>query len=426
MQKNWLILLCFVLLCSRSWAQYDAWLGTWQAQYRPSPSASLITMELKVGYSEKSVLYPACIKLRTDSFNATYEVLLVRKNARQLAISRNKYTVDEKPFSIGDGMLLLNGLLDMSRDFKGQPLLTLNRMQLKQNPLKIKDSVAAHKQMAECVFDFLQHAEITFNKLDGIPWKDIYSERVLSPSLSPAYFGLLDTIYIPTRDATVHLSSQNKNDIVSLAANGKMMLEQTYLSKKDYAEDILLDTGVNIVVFFAENFNDEQPNKGRVNFEFGRKKFKLDFSRKDDSAASFIAVKLYFEHDKTRDTYFSDYKFDERTLAKNEKLIGSVKAVSKQITLAIWDDAVEDGDTISININNKWIAKGFPVKKIVQFMTVTLNPGPNNITFIGDNLGSIPPNTSVLEIIDGKKRKSFLLETVPGETNLLKIFYDLR
>jgi hypothetical protein len=56
-------------------------------------------------------------------------------------------------------------------------------------------------------------------------------------------------------------------------------------------------------------------------------------------------------------------------------------------------------------------------------MTITLSPGSNTILFAGENLGSIPPNTAVLEIIDGRSRKAFFLETVPGESNLLKIFY---
>lgn len=425
MIKSWLIIFFFVLLLPAAYAQYEAWPGTWLMQYSAPGDTVSVSMQLKIGNSEKGILYPACIQLNSGGFSGTYELLLVKKNSRQLAISRNKYAVSEKPFSLEDGMLQLNGMLDLSRDLKGLPVLTLNRMLLKQNMVSIKDSLPYDQRVADRLLHFLKSTDIFFNRVDGIPWSDSLGERVLSPTYSPVYYGLLDTIYIPSRDAAVHFSSQNKNDIVSLAANGRMLYEQLYLSKRDYADDILLDTGVNIVVLFAENFNEEMPNKGKVNFEFGRKKFKFDFARRDDSAAVFIAAKLYFEHDKDKDTHFSDYKTNERVRA-NEKLIGSVKTQSKQITLALWDDAVEDGDSVSISINNKWIARGFPVKKNVQFLTVTVEPGPNTIMFIGDNLGSIPPNTSVLEIIDGKRRKSFLLETVPGETNLLKIFYDLK
>ena len=113
-------------------------------------------------------------------------------------------------------------------------------------------------------------------------------------------------------------------------------------------------------------------------------------------------------------------------MQQNERLLGSPLSVSQQLTLAIWDDALEDGDSISININGKWIRKGFPVKARPQFITVLLEPGSNTISFAADNLGAIPPNTAIIEIIDGKKRKSFSLDTVLGESNLIKVLYEVK
>jgi len=45
--------------------------------------------------------------------------------------------------------------------------------------------------------------------------------------------------------------------------------------------------------------------------------------------------------------------------------------------------------------------KGLAVKKQPKFVKVKLYSGENKIIFIADNLGSISPNTSILEIIDG-------------------------
>jgi len=111
---------------------------------------------------------------------------------------------------------------------------------------------------------------------------------------------------------------------------------------------------------------------------------------------------------------------------RSGRIIGDFITQLPQLTFAIWDDAVEDGDTISLSINNKWITQNFPVKKKPQFLTVFLQPGTNLITFSANNLGSIPPNTSVLEIIDGKKRKSFYIETDLNRNNLVRIYYDIQ
>lgn len=414
------------MLPAASFAQYDVYPGTWQMEFIPEKGGAAIQLQLKIAVAEKNILYPAQLSLQCDSFSADYQLLLVKKNSRELAISKNKYTAAEQPFSLGNAMFLLNGIFDHSRDFKGNPVLTIHRLHTQHQLSVLPDTMKLHKKIAASLLEFLKNAEIRLSKQDGHPWKNSYSERILTPSQSPAYFGLLDTIHVPVRDGFMDLSSYSKNDIVSASLNGKVILEQQYLNRRAYRDDLLLDTGLNILVLFSENFSSQSVNKGKMDLEFGKKKYKLDLSRRDDSAASFIAAKLFFEQDKNKEIYFQENDAPDKPLRQNEKLLGSVVANSRQLTLAVWDDAVEDGDSISVNINGEWVAKAMAVKKNPQFITVTLKPGANTITFIGDNLGSIPPNTSILELIDGKKRKSFMLETVPGEDNLLKIFYDLR
>lgn len=421
------LFICLLLISATAPAQNDAWPGTWEMEYTPAKNSPAVHMRLQIAEAEKNVLYPAQISLQCDSFSASYALLLVKKSSRELAISKNKYAVSEKPFSLSNATFFINGIFDNSRDAKGNPLLTLNRMQTKHQSALRLDTLKANRPVAEQLLAFLRDADIKLSKSNSIPWAGNYSDRITSPSQSPAYFGLLDTVYVSTRDGVADFSSYNKNDIVSASLNGKLFIDQLYLDRKAYHEELLLDTGTNIMILFAENFQNQSPNKGRMEFEFGKKKMKVDFSRKDDSAAVFIAARICYELDRNKEIHFEEYDDSkENPLKQNQKMIGSVKAVSKQLTLAVWDDAVEDGDSISVNINNNWVAKGLPVKKNPQFITVTLQPGPNTITFVGDNVGSIPPNTSVLEIIDGKKRKSFLLETVPGEDNLLKIYYDIK
>ena len=116
----------------------------------------------------------------------------------------------------------------------------------------------------------------------------------------------------------------------------------------------------------------------------------------------------------------------ETALLRSLKPVGNIKANARKIILALWDDAVEDGDTISLNINGHWVVQAFPVKKKPQFIEVTLDPGPNKIVFIADNLGAIIPNTAIIEIIDGRQRRSFMIDTDLGHNNLISILYELR
>lgn len=412
-----------------SFSQADPFVGSWQIDN--SGVESNMRFTLKIASPEKSILYPAHITIQCDSFSADYELLLVKKSTRELAISKNKYARVERPFSLTKQLFYVNGLFDLSRDLKGQPTLNLRRIQFNQKENEaIPDTVKRNPALLQTFNQLktaLQEKDIKLYKQNNIGWSSDYANRILSPAISPAYFGLADTIYMPTRDGMISLSGGKKNDVVSVSINGNGIVDMLEVSKKNYNQDVLLDTGLNIVVLYADNFANGLPNKGRLIIDCGKKKVTLDFSNHGDSAASFIAVKLYFAREKEKETFFDNYTASSnRPLKENEKLLGTLTSTARQLTLAVWDDAVEDGDSISINVNGKWIVRGFPVKTKPQTITITLDPGPNTITFIGDNLGSIPPNTSLLEIIDGKRRKSFTLATTIGEENLVKIFYDLQ
>lgn len=410
------ILLLLLFLKISAAAQTDPFCGIWQIENTTTPP---VCMQLKIGTAEKGTLYPAFITIQSGSFYGAYQLLLVKKNAWQLAISKNKYAVTEKPFHLD--MVPLNGNFDLGRNGKGQPQLIINRLPLKQSSRTMADSaaMALQKIIAAGVLQFI--------RISNTPWKDDYTNKILNPSLSPVYFGLTDTAYVNNRYGNYQVSTGNKNETTSAVYNGRPLFEQWLLTKKERSEEIMIDTGSNVLAFFADYKLNSPLSKAVQRFEFDTRGFYLNFNNTDDSGASFIAAKVTVLQDKEKIYSFQPYSYPgpgEPPLQNNERLLGSIKSISKELTLALWDDAVEDGDTISITINGNAVAKNLLVRKVPQFITVTLNPGPNTILFVGENLGSIPPNTSVLEIIDGKRRKAFFLETVPGENNLLKIFYD--
>ena len=247
-----------------------------------------------------------------------------------------------------------------------------------------------------------------------------------------------------SKDGLAKFPGNKDADIVSLTLNGSTIVDQVDSKKNREDEDFLIDTGLNIITFFADEFGKNAPSGAAVNLVFENTSRILDFNAKENLAATFIVAKLYLKYDENTNTKFQEnanifnQQFNNDTtstvggnsfysrLKRTGKVIGNIISKSQQLSFAIWDDAVEDGDSISLSINGKWIVQGFPVKKKPQFITVTLAPGPNVITFLADNLGSIVPNTSVLEIIDGKKRKSFYIETDLYQNNLIKIFYDLK
>ncbi len=446
--KPFFVTLICIFILSHLIAQ-DIYTGKWTSHTDVNKSISGLDISLEIGISEKNILYPAQLRISLDSFNATYQLLLVKKNSRQLAISSQKYAVSETPFSLGNITSLLNGTLDFGKDIKGVPFLELNRILtrsgrnigLKMPELKSYPKI--HYPLAENLFSIIENESIIVKKQNNEPWVDNNTQKILQPKTSPTYFGIVDTIFAKTKYGSVKFLNNNDVDIISLKLNGNNIVDQIDSKKNRDNEDFILDTGLNILVFFADDFGKNGASSSSVNIQFDNTEKILDFKEIQNTAATFIVVKIFLKFDEGSITRFDNYPTalsnnntgnnngnnlnnKPSSLNRNSKLIGSIVARSQQITFAIWDDAVEDGDTISLSINDKWITKNFPVLKRPQFITVTLEPGPNVITFVAENLGSIIPNTSVLEIIDGKKRKSFYIETDLNQNNLIKIFYDLK
>jgi len=434
MLRKSLILLFYLLFTFVGlWAQTDAFCGVWQMEYLPVDGKSPIKLEVAIADPERNVLYPAHITLRCDSFLGEYDLLLVKKNTRELGISRNKFPVKETAFGLGKWTWLLNGTFDLSKDLKGLPVLNSIKITSKQIDFTMPDTIGVNpddKVTAVRLKTFLRDADISLKKISNIPWDGKDRDQIIEPALSPAYFGLQDTIYLPTRDGTATFSSTKKkdHDVLTVTLNGQVVMDKVTINKKKYEEDILLSPGLNILTVFADNFGNALPNTGKLNLEFGNKKFTLDFANRKDSAATFIVAKLVCDPDQSKERYFLENTIpgEEKKFEKEERFIGSIISTTQQLTFAIWDEVINDGDSISIKINGEWLVRGCPVMNSPRFITVTLKPGANTFIFMADNLGSIPPNTSALEIIDGKRRKYYAMETKLGEKNIVKIFYDTR
>lgn len=447
-------------------AQADQFVGTWQME-SVQQGKSTVWIELQIGTPEKNILYPAEMRIQCDSFSGTYHLLLVKRNIRQLAIGRNKIASSETPFSIGNWTVPLNGIFDFSRDNKGNSFLTAERMFAKHYGVDMPELnriPEVYKTTAIRIRDFLAEGEISMKRNDPAPLVSAYADSILVPGLSKDYYGIIDPVSVKTKDGRLSFGASKKdnNGVVSVVLNGNAVIDLNNLLERKPVEDIKLDTGLNILVLFADEYGKSPAATGELFTDLTERKFMMSFGNKNDVGANFIVAKIYYspgkdeqennayaknflrelsEEDLQHDIKLYHYPDPEgknllkdeaariqvqQALTRDAKTLGNVKTTTRQIILALWDDAVEDGDTISLNINGNWIVQGFPVKKRPQFIAVTIEPGQNKIVFIANNLGSIPPNTAVLEIIDNRQRKSFMIDTDLSQNNLINILYEAK
>ncbi len=412
-------------------AQHDIFPGTWAMTTMAQSDSGQIYMELQVAPPGNDLLYPAQLKLVAANFKATYQLLLVKKNATQLVIGRHKFPVEERPFSLGRWTILLNGTFDLTTNAGGKPVLTANRIVAKRYGFTMPplgSFADSNRNTAIEMSRLLKEKDIILQKINQQPWRTAAAQNMLHSQTAPAYFGIIDTIYTTSSSLLLNLTENNKadNDSISVLFNGQIIINRMDINYPASMPELILDTGLNVLCFIADNYGNMPPNTAKLNLRLAEKNYLLDFTTNNNMSANFIVAKIYYYPDGKRNNPDQTARkiISDKITQRETKQIDSIRAFTEEITIALWDDAVEDGDSISLQINDEIFMPGIAVKKKPRFIQVKLYPGDNKIIFIADNLGAISPNTSVLEIIDGKRRKSYMINTNLGQNNSIKIVYN--
>lgn len=106
------------------------------------------------------------------------------------------------------------------------------------------------------------------------------------------------------------------------------------------------------------------------------------------------------------DVIFTDGNIPVKIKERDVVLQNTLTVSSTEFEIEIWDQSVPDGDSISLNLNGKWILENYEVVKNKLKLKVKISPkNPNNYLILyALNLGEISPNTAaVAVVINGKE-----------------------
>ena len=98
-----------------------------------------------------------------------------------------------------------------------------------------------------------------------------------------------------------------------------------------------------------------------------------------------------------------------------------IKCYSDKITIYIWDANQEDGYKISLIANGKYLLENYTTKRKRKKIKYKLNEGENIIEITATNLGSNPPNTSRIEIVDSRTKYPIITQLELNKTAIIKI-----
>ena len=442
------------LALSASAQQANKWSGTWEMTYQPWPHIPEIHMTLRIAEPVAGMLYPAQLLLTHHSFKGEYELLLVKKNDNQLGVGRNKVPLVEEPYGLGPWMMYLNGTLDYLQTDTGANLqlnrLWIDRMGIFMSGLYDNEFYTNTKVF---IRNFLYQEDIQLRQTDTTPHTFAHQNEVISSD--SVYYGVYDPIDTdsPTLAFSIHDEERYDRDTVTVVHNGRVVIDKLPLEQALELDELTLDTGENYLAFFADNYGSLPPNT--ANFIIGTmgsepQLYSFDFSNRSNAFATVMVAPFpYTPPAKTVETVdrdgisetgtttreaVADTKVTARktvpvlpnrnrhiTTGRRDIRIGQWQIVAEKIDLEIWDDQVEDGDIISIEVNGAVVVDQATVTNEGRRFGITLKPGRNRILFRAHNLGRIPPNTAALAITADGRQKTFHLSTDFERNNVLDI-----
>lgn len=114
---------------------------------------------------------------------------------------------------------------------------------------------------------------------------------------------------------------------------------------------------------------------------------------------------------------------EDKFTARANKLQTVIPITSKKIELRFYDNAQVDGDSIALFLNRRLIFKN--IRLTDQPYTIFLDAdeleNDNELVMVAENLGSIPPNTSFMIAIVGKKRYEARLHADENSSALIRL-----
>lgn len=110
---------------------------------------------------------------------------------------------------------------------------------------------------------------------------------------------------------------------------------------------------------------------------------------------------------------------------KNE-LVKEIYVDTGTIKLDFYDNGQIDGDTISVYLNNTPVLsrKMLTAKPLTLFLTIDLKKPQQEVIMVGENQGSIPPNTALMIINANEKRYQLFLTSDEKKNALVRFIYE--
>ena len=125
-------------------------------------------------------------------------------------------------------------------------------------------------------------------------------------------------------------------------------------------------------------------------------------------------------------TFKPELKLPPSLTNRKAELVKEIKVDTGNIKIDFYDNGQIDGDTISVYVNNSPLVSNRMLK--TQPVTVNIRvdqkKSVQEVIMVGENLGSIPPNTALMIITAGAKRYQLYLTSDEQKNAMVRFIYE--
>jgi hypothetical protein len=112
--------------------------------------------------------------------------------------------------------------------------------------------------------------------------------------------------------------------------------------------------------------------------------------------------------------------------ARSNILVKQIETEAGNIKIDLFDNGEIDGDTVTIYHNNKLVVSHKRISQNPVTLNIMVNKDQphHELVMVADNLGSIPPNTSLMIVTAGAKRYEVFISSTKQKN--AKVVLDLK
>jgi hypothetical protein len=127
-----------------------------------------------------------------------------------------------------------------------------------------------------------------------------------------------------------------------------------------------------------------------------------------------------------KSTFKPDFKLPPSLTQRKTELVKEIKVDTGTIKIDFYDNGQIDGDTISVYVNGSPSVsrKMITAKPVSMTIKIDLKRSEQEVIMVGENLGTIPPNTALMIINAGDKRYQLLLTSDDKKNAMVRFIYE--